>query len=79
MRQKLSILRNLALGAGVALALAFGATQAWAKDPCTPLPPHTCKYQSDPDDYCTGLCIENDYPPFGHCLIEWDCCVCPEK
>ena len=80
MRKKLINLRNLALGAGIVIALAFGATAAMASDPCTPLPPHTCKYRADPDEYCTGLCGENGYnPPDGHCLVAHDCCVCLEK
>jgi len=79
MRKRLNTLRNVALGAGIVVALAFGTTEAWASDPCTPLPPHSCKYESNPDFYCTTLCGQNGYfPPDGACLQEYDCCVCLE-
>ena len=77
MREKLSFLRNLALGAGVIIALAFGATEAMAADPCTPLPPHTCKYLADPDGFCVTLCAQYNYED-GRCFPQWDCCICTE-
>ena len=81
-KQKLSILRNLPLGAAVAFALAFGATQAWAKgDPCT-LPPEEVQCIDEslpPDEWCEFMCEEWHYPPDGRCLMQYDCCICPEK
>lgn len=80
MEQKLSILRNVALGAGVAFALAFGATQAWARTPCTLPPELTCIGESPtPDAFCSLQCGYYGYYPYGHCLIQEDCCICPEK
>lgn len=81
MKQKLSFIRNFALVVGVGIALAFGATQAWANPPCTLPPSITCLNEPgwDPDDWCSYMCDEWGYPEFGHCLIQEDCCICPEK
>ena len=80
MRKKFATLRNLALGAGIVIALAFGATEAMASDPCTPLPPHTCKYRAEPDEWCVDFCVQNNYPPDdARCLTTHDCCICLEK
>ena len=83
-KQKLSFIRNLALVVGVVVALAFGATQAWATASNCTLPPSvTCLnepgWEEDPDGFCSYMCEEWYYPPFGHCLIQEDCCTCPEK
>jgi len=75
MRTRLKLFRNLSLAAGIAVALMFGATQALADSPCTPLPPHTCP---SPDD-CIEVCQNNGYPFGGDCLVGLACCICLEK
>ena len=80
MKQKLSILRNLSIAAAVALALAFGVTQAWANTSACTLPPSiTCLGEPDPNGFCSQKCEDYEYPPFGICNPMEDCCTCPEK
>ncbi len=80
MKQKLSILRYLALAAIVAAALAFGAKQAPADAECrecTQPPPTACKHKPDPNGYCAGICDDNDCEG-GDCHPA-DFCICREK
>jgi len=81
MLSKIKALPKLAAALAVAAALTFGATEALMGDPpqCTPLPPHTCKYQGDPDGWCADFCYQNSYPRVGECLLTDDCCICLEK
>ena len=80
MKQKLSILRDLALGAGVALALAFGATQAPADAECrgcTQPPPTACK--QEPPEFCFELCTDVYGCENGGDCHPADFCICREK
>jgi hypothetical protein len=82
MLSKIKALPKLAAALAVAVALTFGTTEALMGDrsPCTPLPPHTCKYEQDPDAYCLALCIANSYPPDdAECVLQYDCCQCLER
>jgi len=78
-KQKLSILRNLSIAAAVALALAFGVTQAWANTFGCTLPGTCLDGQPDPDTFCDDKCQDYYYPPGGVCNRPLDCCTCPEK
>ena len=77
-KQKLSILRYLALAAFIVAALAFGATQtpadAECRD-CTQPPPTACLHE-DPD-FCEILCLQNECEG-GDCRAA-DYCLCREK
>ena len=79
MKQKLSILRYLALAAIVAVALAFGAKQAPADAECracTQPPPTSCEFEYP--DFCQVLCEAYDCPNGGDCHPA-DFCICREK
>jgi hypothetical protein len=82
MKQKLSILRYLALAAIVATALAFGAKQAPADAECrdcTQPPPTACQHKPDPNGFCYDLCkFEYDCIDGGDCHPA-DFCICREK
>ncbi len=74
MLSKIKALPKLAAALAVAAALTFGAMQALADSPCTPLPPHTCAPGVD----CESFCSDNEYLG-GQCLTSLHCCVCYEK
>ena len=79
MKQKLSIIRYLALAAIVAAALAFGAKQAPADAECRGCiqPPATsCKFENP--GFCTELCEIYDCNDGGDCHPA-DFCICREK
>jgi hypothetical protein len=81
MKQKLSILRYLALAVIVATALAFGATRAPADAECrgcTQPPPTACKHETDPNAYCDALCVDEYECDGGDCHPA-DFCICREK
>ena len=78
MKQKLSILPNLALTAAITLALAFGVTQASANTwPCT-LYISCIEEEPDPNLFCRDKCRDAEYPD-GLCDPSYDCCICQEK
>ena len=78
MKQKLSILRYLALAAIVATALAFGAKKAPADSECrgcTQPPATSCKLEAT--DFCEQLCLQ--YECEGGDCHPADFCICREK
>jgi hypothetical protein len=81
MKQKLSIIRYLALAAIVAVALAFGAKQAPADAECrecTEPPPTACLAEPDPEEFCYQLCVIQNgcYDSLCH---QSDQCYCATK
>jgi hypothetical protein len=79
MLSRVKALPRFAAAIAVAAALVFGTTQALAGSPCTPLPPHSCKYYPQSGVDCVGFCVTNGYPYGGECLTGLDCCLCLEK
>jgi len=81
MKQKLSILRYLALAALIVAALLFGATQtpadAECRD-CTEPPPTACLAEPDPDAFCWDLCVRQYGCEDGVCR-PYDQCLCAIK
>ncbi|KPJ92370.1 MAG: hypothetical protein AMS18_07535 [Gemmatimonas sp. SG8_17] len=75
MRTRVMLFRNLAFGAGIALALVFGATHAYARVECS-LPITSCN--SEPPEFCEAFCMEH-YQNWGMCNSRDDCCLCLEK
>ena len=80
-KQKLSILRYLALAAFIVAALAFGATQtpadAECRD-CTQPPPTACLGEQDPNAFCNALCVDEYQCESGVCR-QYDQCLCATK
>ena len=80
MKQKLSILRYLALVAFVVTALAFGATKAPADAECrgcTQPPPTSCKQEYP--EFCFDLCKDVYECDDGGDCHPADFCICREK
>ena len=75
MRNRLKLFRNLAFGAGIALALMFGTAQAFARMDCS-TPITACIGQ--PTSFCTNFC-QQEYGFGGICNVPDDCCLCMEK
>jgi hypothetical protein len=75
MRTRLKFVRNLVFAAGVVVALAFGATNAYADEDCSP-PITACVGQRP--DLCLDFCDEY-YNSLGMCNTWDDCCLCLEK
>lgn len=81
MKQKLSILRYLALAAIVATALAFGAKHAPADAECrdcTQPPPTECLGEPDPEAFCYQLCVIQNGCEASLCHQK-DQCICATK
>ncbi|KPJ89916.1 MAG: hypothetical protein AMS18_11980 [Gemmatimonas sp. SG8_17] len=77
MRTRLKLFRNLAFGAGIALALMFGTGQAFARMDCSP-PITTCNDKAP--GYCNDVFCPTYYGPWGGmCNTNDDCCLCLEK
>lgn len=76
MRTRLKLFRNLAFGAGVALALMFGTGQAFARMDCSP-PITTCNDKGPL--YCELVFCPEHYDNGGVCNTVDDCCLCLEK
>ncbi len=76
MRTRLKLFRNLAFGAGIALALMFGTTQAFARMDCSP-PITTCNDKGP--TYCAHEFCPEHYQHGGICNSIDDCCLCLEK
>ena len=76
MRTRLKLFRNLAFGAGIALALMFGTTQAFARMDCSP-PITTCNDKGP--TYCDQDFCPEHYHYGGICNTIDDCCLCLEK
>ena len=79
MLSKAKAVPRIVAALAVAAALTFGATQALAGSPCSPLPPHTCANQGNPDAWCDDFCQDPGGYLGGSCLQGLDCCVCYEK
>ncbi len=79
MLSKIKAVPQVLAALAVAAVLTFGATQAVAEDPCTDLPPHSCKYYPASGVHCPTYCGNNGYPFGGECLTGQDCCMCLEK
>ncbi len=75
MRTRLKLFRDLAFAAGIAMALTFGATQAYAGLDCS-TPITACN--SEPPEFCEDFCFE-EYGFWGMCNSRDDCCLCLEK
>ena len=80
MLSKIKTVPQIAAAIAVAAALTFGATQALARSPCSPLPPYTCADKTPtPDEWCNVYCVDPGGYLGGSCLEGLDCCICYEK
>ena len=76
MRARLKLFRNVAFGAGIALALMFGTAQAFARMDCSS-PITTCNDKGR--TYCDQEFRPLHYGFGGICNEVDDCCLCLEK
>ena len=76
MRTRLKLFRDLLFTAGIAVALMFGATQAYARLDCS-TPITACN--SEPPNFCNEIFCPDEYGFGGICNSRDDCCLCLEK
>jgi hypothetical protein len=76
MRTRLKLFRNLVFAAGIAVALMFGTTQAFASIGCS-TPITTCN-DKDPG-YCNDTFCPLHYGFGGMCNSIDNCCLCFEN